>query len=209
MHLQRIALILSLFVSAPAISQDEPTDAQKLEEAMRVVVLLEKQLQRLEAQLQPTLDPKAKAAIDAYHESWIEFFDHQQHLREHTMAALSWQLRAAYFVTFVVVGVVGLGIYLSIVEVRAALKAGPKDIRHEVLAQESGATVRDKIELTVSLQKLQVTSAVTGVAILVLSLGFLYLFVKEVFELDPQDFSAYSVPAEVGEENTKVVGGSE
>ena len=49
-------------------------------------------------------------------------------------------------------------------------------------------------QLELSLAKFQITSAITGVAILVISLAFLYLFVDRVFEIDPQDLSSIHRP---------------
>ena len=175
---------------------------------MQVLTLMEQEKKVLETDVQPSLDPKVRAAVDAYNESWVGFFDHQKRLRDHAISVLQWQLLAAYCVTFLVLGIVALGIYLSIIEVKAVLRK-PKDLDQKILTEDTQSTVREKIELTVSLQKLQVTSAVTGVGILVLSLGFLYLFVKEVFEIKPQNFSAQAVPAELPKDDYGVAAGGE
>ena len=151
------------------------------------------------AQVQPEIDPKAQAALDAYNDSWVEYFSYLEDLRNHAMLKLWWQLLAAYCLTILVLGVAGLGIYLSIIEVRAALKK-PREAGQDMLVRDMQGTMQEKIELTLSLQKLQVTSAVTGVVVLVLSLAFLYLFVKEVFEVNPQDFSAQAIPTTLPEE---------
>lgn len=198
MHLRLIFLCLCLCFPATAGSQDQFTDAQKLEKTLEALRKMNRDYEALQAQFR--IDPLAKAAIDAYNESWVEYFSHQQALRNHALSALRWQLITAYCLTVLVLGVVGLGIYLSIIEVRAALKK-PSEVEKDVLARDTQSTLQERIELTLSVQKLQVTSAVTGVVILVLSLAFLYLFVKEVFEIDPQDFSAQSVPEPLPEED--------
>ena len=199
MYLRLIVVILFLCFPGAANSQEEVSDAEKLQEALAALEAMEKEKNALQAQLQPPIDPKARAVIDAYNESWVEFFDHQQALRRHAILALQWQLITAYCLTVLVLGLVGLGIYLSIIEVKAALRK-PTDVEQKILAQDPQSSVREKIELTLSLQKLQVTSAVTGVVILVLSLAFLYLFVKEVFEINPQNFSAQAIPETLPED---------
>ncbi len=199
MYLRLTVAILFLYFPGVASPQENISDAQKLQEALVALEAMEEEKKTLLAQLQPPIDPKAKAAIDAYNESWVEFFNHQQALRKHAMSALEWQLITAYCLTVLVLGVVGVGIYLSIIEVKAALRK-PADVEQKILTHDPQSSVREKIELTLSLQKLQVTSAVTGVVILVLSLAFLYLFVKEVFEINPQDFSAQAIPATLPED---------
>lgn len=208
MCLRLILLALCLYVPATASSQGEVTDAEKLEDALCALRAMEAECRALQERAEVQDDPKAKAALDAYYESYVEFYNHQQNLRDHAIAALKWQLRSAYGLTVLVFFVVGLGIYLSIIEVRTALKRRG-EVGHDLLAQDTQSTAQEKIQLTLSLQKLQVTSAVTGVVILVLSLAFLYLFVKEVFEINPQDFSAHAIPAALSEEMQADVAGDD
>ena len=96
----------------------------------------------------------------------------------------------------------GLGVFLSYREVVASLNA-PKDAEENLAAlrdveintaEEAQSVAKQQTELVLSFQKLQLTSAVTGVIILGLSLGFLFLFLQSAFGLDPQDFAAVAKP---------------
>lgn len=130
--------------------------------------------------------------------------DHERYtmdLRAHALSLLNWQLVSSYVVLGLVVAVTLLGVVLSFMEVKNAMKAPEK-----VMEALSTGTLNEapadppadgtppppsgSTSLIISAQKLQVTSAITGVVILVLSLGFLYLFVKEVLEAVPLDFTS-------------------
>ena len=121
-----------------------------------------------------------KLVMQGYHDSWIDLYKHEKYLREHTKDVLSWQKFAAYIVLSLVVLVTTLGIYLSFVEVKAALSISKKKF--------------SDTNVEISLQKLQVTSAITGVVILIISLAFLFLFLDRVFELDPHDYNVNKMP---------------
>jgi len=99
---------------------------------------------------------------------------------DHTMKVFYWQLVAAYLVLFLVILVVGLGVYLSFFEVRAAVSMR----RKAESSQDQQQTPAQQTELTLSLQKIQITSAITGVSVLVISFGFLYLFLERVFDIE-------------------------
>ena len=137
-----------------------------------------------------SLPDGAKAVQEKWLESWIDRYQHEIKLRRHALEVLQWQSFAAYMILFMVLAVTGLGVYLSYIEVKASLATPEKAL--EAISQETSNT---PTELVVSFQKLQVTSAVIGVVILVLSLGFLYLFLDRVFELKIHDFSGQAMTA--------------
>lgn len=115
----------------------------------------------------------------------LDYVEYQIFLRGHAQKVLWWHLLAAYFLVVTVILVVGAGVGLAIYEVwrsHEAAKAKPRD------ANLPETTV------TLSAQSVQITSAVTGVAVLVISLGFLFLFVERVFKLEPQDWLGQSAP---------------
>ncbi len=140
--------------------------------------------QNLLAESNQALPESAQAVQEKWLASWIDRYEHEIKLRQHARQVLTWQSFASYAILLVVIAVTSLGVYLSYVEVKASLDT-PEKALSAVSQQNTGSP---PTELIVSFQKLQVTSAVTGVVILVLSLGFLYLFLDRVFELEPHDF---------------------
>jgi len=99
----------------------------------------------------------------------------QARLHEHRASIFEWQLMAANVVLALVVLVVSAGIIFSAMQLRKAL----------LMDQP-----QDSAELELSATKIRVTSSVVGIIVLVLSLGFLYLFLTEVFDLEPIDLTA-------------------
>ncbi|WP_147125227.1 hypothetical protein [Shimia ponticola] len=217
------ALILIFAFSAPLLAQEAGLSAeqrltiltQALEQADARNSTLETQNNTLRAQLaQANKQANAETTegfnqvVQRYNQSWIDYYEHETLLRAHARYALMWQLLSGYFLLAVVVAVTGLGIYLSYKEVMSAVEAPNQMLTklEEELAEGAGGTAEQqavaaqKTELVLSFQKLQVTSAVTGVVILTLSLGFLYLFAQSVLELEPQDFASGAKP--VAEETT-------
>lgn len=138
-------------------------------------------------------EPNATHVISAYNRAQIDHYKYEQDLREHSVAVLEWQLAAGWSILLLVLGVTGLGIWLSYLEVMGSLQnTEKKDAlikNNDLQAALNSASPSEKTELILSLQKIQVTSAITGVVILVLSLGFLYLFVDRVFSLNPTNLS--------------------
>lgn len=109
------------------------------------------------------------AARQEYYTSLINFYRFQEDMRKHTKRVLWWQIVASYLILFLVVMVTGLGGFLSYREVMKAMAIG----------------FSPEHKLDVAANRFQVTSAITGVVILVLSLFFLFLFVDRVFQINP------------------------
>ena len=195
-------------VSAQAGPPDNLTELQKENTALRSV------LDKMEAELKIFYSARQSGQEKinkVYNNSVVDFYRYSNDLRDHADSILSWQLISAYIVLVMVVLVTGLGIFLSFIEVRAALRIPEKVLAIASDAKPNPDTVSEgepdetyagKTEdgrgaskgttLIISPDKLQITSAVTGVVILVISLGFLYLFVSSVLTVKPGDFtSAY------------------
>ncbi|MES2540987.1 MAG: hypothetical protein V4583_10460 [Pseudomonadota bacterium] len=114
------------------------------------------------------------AAQERYYKAEIEYMEFQEELRAHTISVLAWQKFASYVILALVVFITALGGLLAYREVMKAIELGlPKESSMELAAH-----------------RFQITSAVTGVVILVLSLFFLLLFVERVFQLNPTNLAA-------------------
>ena len=156
--------------------------------------------------------------LKSYNASLVDHYAHQAKLRDQARAVLGWQLFSAYVLLFVVVAVVGLGVWLSFLEVRSGLMvstvARPAS-KAAVIAADPAAVPADPAEpadpavaaavaleprstqLKLTPTSLHVASAITGVIILVISLAFLYLFVDKVLELKPVDLITMHQPTAV------------
>ena len=188
---------LTLMEQALATADAQNTALETQNNTLRV------QLAQAKTQASADTSDSFNQVVQRYNQSWIDYYDHEHMLRAHARYALMWQLLSGYFLLAVVVAVTGLGIYLSYKEVMSAVEAPNQALQklQEEASQAAGGGTADqqalaaqKTELVLSFQKLQVTSAVTGVVILTLSLGFLYLFVQSVLELEPKDFANGAKP---------------
>ena len=209
----RLALVfLLLFGGALDTIAADISSLQKENEALTAALTRANEaVNKLETRVS-NQNKATQQVLDAYSGSWIDFYEHEKKLRKHARDILFWQRFAAYVILVLVVAVTVLGIFLSFVEVKSALSVPDKLIRREgptgdtmntdtAGAKEgaAGDTAIETIEgasshLELSLQKFQVTSAITGVVILVISLAFLFLFVDRVFEIDPRDLSSLHRP---------------
>lgn len=215
MHLQltkilpRLLIVLALCLPVSGQAQSlladntaAPDLAAQIDRLEQALAQTENVLRDVDAEAADLRAQRAAGVFEAqqaYNASLADFAQYEIELRDHALSLLEWQLVSAYVILALVVGVTMLGIVLSFVEVRSSLTAPREAI--EALGKAGFATGEETGEdgtpapangttLIVSAQKLQVTSAITGVVILVLSLGFLYLFVKEVLEAVPTDFTS-------------------
>lgn len=213
MRLTITTFLMAILFNSVALAQTEPNDSLEAITAERNLYLeaangaaakaTELQLQVYELTVN---DPSATQVINQYNQAQIDHYKYEQDLREHAVAVLNWQLWAGWLILLLVFGVASLGIFLSYQEVIGGLRKSKKDDElvknKELQAALANASASEKTELILSLQKIQVTSAITGVVILVLSLGFLYLFVDRVFSLNPTNLSeTESRPAVAAEED--------
>ena len=208
-------VITSLIVSCTVVLAESGNEAllkqqnDALKEALAKATQVSNQLSERVTANRESQD----SVMKAYRSSWVDFYDHEKMLRKHARDILYWQKFSAYIILVLVVSVTCLGVFLSFIEVRAAL-AVPRSIlpgqqRKKIGIEndnEDGNEGGNNSEvegasshLVLSLTQLQITSAITGVVILVISLAFLYLFVDRVFEIDPRDFSSIHKPIEESE----------
>lgn len=188
----------------------------QIAEWQRASTAMGAQLQALQAER----DSGYLDAIRSYHASLVDHYAYQAELRDQARSVLGWQLFSAYVLLGLVALVVILGVALSFLEVRSGLVSSrlvpalskavadavpdppPDPVLDPALepaepAPAAPAVVDHRHSITLSATSLQVTSAITGVIILVISLGFLYLFVDKVLELKPVDLVTQNQPSDL------------
>lgn len=203
--LMTLAFMPALPASAQSLAQTGQTasDAERIAQLETDLAATENLLMTVDAQLRDYRSREQSDALEtaqAQNAAITEFLGYQSDLRAHALAIFTWQLRSAYVVLALVVAVTMLGVVLSYMEVRNAMRAPEKVMKALGAAQaQEGEPDTPPVpgtgaNLVISAQKLQVTSAITGVVILVLSLAFLYLFVNEVLEAKVIDFATPLAP---------------
>ncbi|WP_162917222.1 hypothetical protein [Dongia deserti] len=152
------------------------------------------------------LDPQiAHHALEAYVRV-IEadndaLLQHRIALMKHDQAIYEWQRFASSVLLWVVVAVVAAGLcfsgYQLVVVMELARRRAVRELRTSrgaapgagglepapASAPAAGADLGSQVGI--SAQSLQVTSSVVGVTVLVISIAFLYLFVREVYTIKP------------------------
>ena len=169
-----------------------------LENAAETVRKLEEEIAELTAAPARLKEDKIEL-YSAYMKTQIEQYEFQKVLRNHSIDVFRWQLFSGYTLLAMVMAIAALGVYLSYKEVMSAINSSAKDATN--VATQEATPAKEKTELILSLQKIQVTSAVAGIVILVLSLGFLYLFLDKVYQLEPFNLSTNEVVSTGGNPN--------
>ena len=137
---------------------------------------------------------EARIRMDrAYLDSWTAYYDHLEALRGHTRAVFAWQQFASDATLWLVVLVVLAGVGLSVYEITNSVR------RAERAAARGGAEGAAPSSLTLSPGQVQITSAITGVVVLALSLGFLFLFLDRVYDIDEVHLKSGAPGAEAPE----------
>jgi len=131
------------------------------------------------------LDPETR---DAAVTSMREYYRYRQSGYEHRRAVFDWQLRSSKIIFWVVIVMVGVGIYFSGVQFHAALRSQPtpdaeegKQAATTPVAAASGAGLETSIEAGSG--GIKVSSPVLGVIILVISLLFFYLYLVHIYPI--------------------------
>ncbi len=196
--LAAVVPILALFIAGPYVYAQEP--AAEIDALRKEISARKEAMEELTRQIVELRNEKSSAndgVVQKYYDSLILHYRYEDSLRNHTHNILQWQLISAYVVLLLVVLVTCLGTALSYWEVSRSLKIPLQYLdRTGGTSEAAPSDVLATTTLEISPQRLQITSAVTGVVILVLSLGFLYLFVDRVLELKPIDLSGGMQPRE-------------
>jgi hypothetical protein len=152
------------------------------------------------------LDPQLKRqALEAYvkiiQQDNEALLQHRIALMKHDEAIYEWQRSASTVLLWVVVAVVAAGLcfsgYQLVVVMELARRRAVRELRTgrapAPAAPDAGTPAAPvpapapdmSSQVGISAQGLQVTSSVVGVTVLVISIAFLYLFVREVYTIKP------------------------
>jgi hypothetical protein len=105
-------------------------------------------------------------------------------LDQHTLEVLRWQLQSSKIIFWVVITIVCIGVGLAVVQFVAALK-----VNSNGHSQTEGNSHResggDSTEIELSLQSIKVKTSLIGVMVLIVSLGFFYLYLLHVYPIKP------------------------
>lgn len=184
--------------------QDLATVRSLSEEKDRVIADLSQQLQALRGLSEADrtkINNASTRALASYYEGLISVNENSNKLRLHQQAAFAWQLTAANWLLGVVVLVAGCGVLFAGYEMVSARRliaenaagapgtATQAAIAANVLASsgtDAAPSTAPSSGTTITLEptKIHITSAVIGIVILSLSLGFLFLFLKEVYSIN-------------------------
>ena len=219
-----LAIMIIALTLAGTQAQEPPQPAPTVESLAAQIEVWRKTATELGTELQQIKaerDTGYLEVLKSYNASLVDHYAHQAKLRDQARAVLGWQLFSAYVLLFVVVAVVGLGVWLSFLEVRsglmvstvarpaskaaviaadpAAVPADPADPAEPADPAVAAAVALEprSTQLKLTPTSLHVASAITGVIILVISLAFLYLFVDKVLELKPVDLITMHQPTAV------------
>lgn len=142
---------------------------------------------------------------EKYRASTEDRLQFEMDIRRQNLKSFRWQKFASNVLMLLVVGVAGLGVYLSFKEIRQGMRLKEMTMRHrqemamralqaridgktddETLApidpENPPETVRSMFKASAS--GLEISSTVSGIIILVVSLAFTFVFVKDVYKLD-------------------------
>jgi hypothetical protein len=170
--------------SAPASIPSDIASLQKaVQERDRALAELTTQIQQADAvtkEERATLAEAKLKALSSYYVSQASNYQNGDRLREYQQRVLSWQVSAANWLLLVVVLVALSGIVFAGYELVATrrLIGSAKSVPRGDAEPGSGTTT-----IIIEPTKIHITTAVVGIVVLGLSLGFLYLFIKEVYAL--------------------------
>ena len=119
-----------------------------------------------------------KVFVESYAPAIAAHFDYRTQGFDHRRRTFEWQLASSRIIFFAVIGLVVAGVVFSALQFRQAMNT-PAVSKGE--GQEGTGGLKSALEL--SPNGVKVTSNVLGVVILALSLGFFYLYVKYIYEI--------------------------
>ena len=145
----------------------------------------------------PAFDPELERSVAKAHIELVQAdnkarLDHRIALMKHDEGIFAWQRGASEVLLWVVVAVVFCGLAFSGYQLVVVMEMARQRLRRQQNVVQAGADAQgqDGIpslanQIAISAGKLEVTSSVVGVTVLVISIAFLYLFVREVYTITP------------------------
>jgi hypothetical protein len=125
-------------------------------------------------------DPEIHKIDVVFYERWAE----------HNLRVFQMTLIESTILLVVVLAVVGSGLYFSYMQLRTALTAGSSTVEPATASTADAARPRpgpsaldSATNLELSASGVKITSSIAGVIILAMSLGFFYLYLKEVYPI--------------------------
>jgi hypothetical protein len=144
-------------------------------------------------------DPEIHKIDVTFYERWAE----------HNLRVFQMTLIESTILLVVVLAVVGSGLYFSYMQLRTAMTAGRTTV--EPPAADGSDAARPKpgpspldpaTNLELSATGVKITSSIAGVIILAMSLGFFYLYLKEVYPIKLYGSTAGASSASAGPQPT-------
>lgn len=187
--------------AAPAPGRDAaavPDHEQALRRIAELETALTNAVTRIRAQEGATQIPPDVMA--SYYAALKWDYEYAIRMREHTDWLFWWQLVSVYALLGVTILIVLFGVYVSVRELGKAMRANTM-----ATDQPAGAAAIEEGQeplpagahrLKISPTETSITTTLTGVLILVLALGYLFLFVNKVmdFTLEPATATAPARP---------------
>lgn len=151
---------------------DEPVQVMPVDDDFGRFLLVEEQRsfpQQVDEPPAPVIPDSttSQETLAAYDASLRRYYENRAAQLDHRTAVFAWQHLSSQIIFFVVIGVVGIGLYFSWMQFHAT-KPGAAPLVTEMELSQSG---------------LKVSSPVLGVIILVLSLAFFYLYLTHVYPI--------------------------
>ncbi len=132
-------------------------------------------------------DKEYQDALREYYQNYIDAMKHEIALRGYVREALEWHLKAANWMLVLVIAVLGFGLVVSFWEVRRSLRfvrsPAKRSPSGEAKGSPSGTAIASHV-IQVAPTSVQITTAATGIVVLLISLGFVYLFVDKVLPVE-------------------------
>ena len=173
-----LLLILSCLI-APAISAQNPDDPPPAPPTNHD--LLDDLTAEWSGNPAP-VDSQDAELVQAHREFLKAEYAYRIAALDHRRRVFAWQHISERFIFFVVLGVVGCGLWFSWLQFRRSLSAAaPSDGSTDEHSGGGDAPPPSVTELEISVKSVKVSSPVLGVIVLSLSLAFFYLYLVHVY----------------------------
>lgn len=202
----------SAYAQQSAPPQAPPPDEalqQQVDQLNRVIVDLTGQISQMNSidpKHREAVQEARGKSVQSYYESLVSLNQNGDRLREHQQKVFAWQIKAANCLLVVVMIISLSGVLFAgyeMLSARRLIASGVTAVENSSI-KAVAAAIADNAQLpagqapenstnnrgaspattiTIEPTKIHITSAVIGIIILGLSLGFLYLFLKEVYAI--------------------------
>jgi|GEM_PF-5809188 len=165
-----LALLAFMFLvnASPAAFAQQELEQKSQQELIGIIQAQQEALDDLAAQLRQADTPLLTArqeVLTSYYAALTQQNQTIVALLQKQESVFNFQDHASYAILIIVILICTAGVVFSYLELENARSAG-------------------KSNITVGVSGIQITSALSGILVLTLSLGFLYLFLDRVYEID-------------------------